>query len=114
VGAFVMGLSRGAGRAIFRPFGVGATVGSMSPTSSAGSAGRRALRLGALSITHLYLPGSDERTGRSDRLRSSRRARRGSAFYAQIRTAEGKRLQRRLGKTWTTRGRPPEGYLTRA
>jgi integrase len=35
-------------------------------------------------------------------------------FYAQIRTADGRRLQRRLGRAWTKRSRPPEGYITRA
>lgn len=38
----------------------------------------------------------------------------GDAFYAQIRTADGRRLQRRLGKVWKKRSRPPKGYLTRA
>src|SRR5215211_2655928 len=31
----------------------------------------------------------------------------GPAFYAQIRTATGERLQRRLGRAWTRRSRPP-------
>ena len=35
-------------------------------------------------------------------------------FYAQIRTADGKRLQRKLGTAWTKRSRPPEGFITRA
>jgi hypothetical protein len=38
----------------------------------------------------------------------------GPAFYAQIRTATGQRLQRRLGPAWEKRSRPPDGYLTRA
>jgi Phage integrase, N-terminal SAM-like domain len=38
----------------------------------------------------------------------------GDAFYAQIRTADARRLQRRLGKVWGKRSRPPAGYLTRA
>ena len=38
----------------------------------------------------------------------------GPVFYAQIRTAAGKRLQRRLGPAWLKRSRPPEGFLTRA
>ncbi len=38
----------------------------------------------------------------------------GPVFYAQIRTADGRRLQRRLGPVWSKRSRPPEGYLTRA
>lgn len=36
----------------------------------------------------------------------------GPVFYAQVRTATGKRLQRKLGKAWTKRSRPPKGYLT--
>ena len=38
----------------------------------------------------------------------------GPVFYAQIRTADGRRLQRRLGPVWSKRSRPPEGYMTRA
>ena len=38
----------------------------------------------------------------------------GPVFYAQIRTADGKRLQRKLGGAWTKRSRPPEGYISRA
>ena len=38
----------------------------------------------------------------------------GPVFYAQIRTADGKRLQRALGRAWTKRSRPPAGYITRA
>jgi hypothetical protein len=38
----------------------------------------------------------------------------GPVFYAQIRTAAGKRLQRRLGPAWMKRSRPPEGFLTLA
>jgi len=37
----------------------------------------------------------------------------GETFYAQIRTADGRRLQRRLGHVWIKRSRPPVGYLTR-
>ena len=37
----------------------------------------------------------------------------GEAFYAQLRTADGRRLQRRLGRVWMKRSRPPKGYLTR-
>jgi integrase len=37
----------------------------------------------------------------------------GEAFYAQLRTADGRRLQRRLGRVWMKRSRPPAGYLTR-
>jgi integrase len=37
----------------------------------------------------------------------------GPVFYAQIRTADGKRLQRRLGRVWSKRSRPPDGYMTR-
>ena len=38
----------------------------------------------------------------------------GPVFYAQIRTADGRRLQRRLGPAWTKRSRPPEGFITKA
>jgi integrase len=38
----------------------------------------------------------------------------GPVFYAQIRTSDGKRLQRKLGAAWTKRSRPPEGFITRA
>jgi len=38
----------------------------------------------------------------------------GEAFYAQIRTPDGRRLQRRLGRVWAKRSRPPKGHLTRA
>lgn len=37
----------------------------------------------------------------------------GEAFYAQLRTEDGRRLQRRLGRVWMKRSRPPAGYLTR-
>lgn len=38
----------------------------------------------------------------------------GPVFYALIRTADGRRLQRRLGPAWEKRSRPLAGYLTRA
>ena len=38
----------------------------------------------------------------------------GETFYAQLRTADGRRLQRRLGFVWAKRSRPPVGYLTYA
>ena len=38
----------------------------------------------------------------------------GEVFYAQIRTADGRRLQRRLGRVWAKRSRPPKDHLTRA
>jgi integrase len=38
----------------------------------------------------------------------------GRVFYAQIRTPDGRRLQRRLGKVWSKRSRPADGYMTRA
>ena len=37
----------------------------------------------------------------------------GPVFYALIRTAEGKRLQRKLGAAWLKRSRPAEGFITR-
>ena len=36
----------------------------------------------------------------------------GPVYYAHIRTADGRRLQRRLGRVWPRRSRPPAGYLT--
>jgi integrase len=38
----------------------------------------------------------------------------GTVFYALVRLADGRRVQRRLGFAWTKRSRPPAGYLTRA
>ncbi len=38
----------------------------------------------------------------------------GPAFYAMVRTTDGRRLQRKLGRAWLRRSRPPTGYLTRA
>ena len=38
----------------------------------------------------------------------------GPVFYAHIRTADGRRLQRKLGPAWLARSRPPGGHLTRA
>ena len=38
----------------------------------------------------------------------------GPVFYAHIRTADGRRLQRKLGPAWLARSRPPRGQLTRA
>jgi hypothetical protein len=35
-------------------------------------------------------------------------------FYALIRTADGRRLQRSLGLVWAKRSQPPDGYLSRA
>jgi integrase len=37
----------------------------------------------------------------------------GPTYYAQIRTADGRRLMRKLGPAWTARSRPAKGYLTR-
>ncbi len=39
---------------------------------------------------------------------------RGPVFYAAIRLADGRRLQRRLGRAWLSRSRPPAGHITRA
>jgi integrase len=36
----------------------------------------------------------------------------GPVFYAHVRTADGRRLQRKLGPAWWRRSRPPEGHLT--
>jgi integrase len=37
----------------------------------------------------------------------------GAVFYAQVRLPDGRRLQRRLGRAWPKRSRPPEGHLTK-
>jgi Phage integrase, N-terminal SAM-like domain len=39
---------------------------------------------------------------------------RGAVFYAALRLPDGSRRQRRLGKAWLKRSKPPAGYLTRA
>ena len=37
----------------------------------------------------------------------------GPVFYAKLKLPDGSQPQRRLGKVWTKRTRPPEGHLTR-
>src|SRR5215207_2223969 len=37
----------------------------------------------------------------------------GAVFYAKLKLPDGSQPQRRLGKVWTKRTRPPGGYLTR-
>lgn len=41
------------------------------------------------------------------------RVRDGAVFYAKLKLADGTQPQRRLGKVWMKRTRPPDGYLTR-
>jgi integrase len=48
----------------------------------------------------------------SGHVRLVKRAR-GAVFYAAIRLADGRRLQRRIGRAWLSRSRPPAGYITR-
>src|SRR5215211_2850063 len=36
----------------------------------------------------------------------------GDVFYAKLKLPDGSQPQRRLGKVWAKRTRPPEGYLT--
>ena len=38
----------------------------------------------------------------------------GPVYYVHVRLPDGARLQRRLGRAWTMRSRPPAGYLTRS
>lgn len=38
---------------------------------------------------------------------------RGTVHYAQVRRTDGRVTKVRLGKAWTKRSRPPEGYITR-
>jgi integrase len=49
----------------------------------------------------------------SGHVRLVKRAR-GLVFYAAIRLGDGHRLQRRIGRAWLSRSRPPEGYITRS
>src|SRR5690348_14866866 len=37
----------------------------------------------------------------------------GDVFYAKLKLPDGTQPQRRLGKVWTKRSQPPDGYLTR-
>src|SRR5215218_634162 len=37
----------------------------------------------------------------------------GAVFYAKLKLPDGTQPQRRLGRAWTKRSRPPDGYLTR-
>jgi integrase len=39
--------------------------------------------------------------------------RRGPAWYAKYRLADGRQVQKKLGPAWTDRGRPPAGYFTK-
>jgi len=38
----------------------------------------------------------------------------GPVFYAALKLPDGTQPRRRLGRVWTKRSRPPDGYLTRA
>jgi hypothetical protein len=38
----------------------------------------------------------------------------GAVLYAKLKLPDGREPQRRLGRLWTKRTRPPAGYLTRA
>jgi hypothetical protein len=38
---------------------------------------------------------------------------RGPSWYAKYRLPDGRQIQKKLGPTWTERGRPPAGYLTK-
>jgi integrase len=39
---------------------------------------------------------------------------RGDVFYAKLKLADGTQPRRKLGKVWTKRSQPPDGYLTRS
>lgn len=41
------------------------------------------------------------------------RGKRGDVYYAKWRGLDGRQRQRRLGRVWKEKGRPPDGYLTR-
>lgn len=38
---------------------------------------------------------------------------RGRVFYAKVRLADGKQIQRKIGPEWTGKGRPPAGHFTK-
>jgi integrase len=38
---------------------------------------------------------------------------RGPAWYAKYRLGDGRQVQKKIGPAWTSRGRPPAGYVTR-
>jgi integrase len=42
-----------------------------------------------------------------------RDGKRSTVVYLKYRLADGRQVQRRLGRLWTEKGRPPAGYLTR-
>src|SRR5690348_5435403 len=39
---------------------------------------------------------------------------RGDVFYARVRRPDGTQINRRLGRVWQKRGRPPAGFHTKA
>jgi integrase len=57
--------------------------------------------------------GSRSSAQASGHVRLVKRARR-PVFYAAIRLPDGRRLQRRIGRAWLSRSRPPAGHITRA
>ena len=56
---------------------------------------------------------ADERDPASGHVRLIE-GKRGPVFYAALRLPDGGRMQRRLGRAWLSRSRPPAGYITRS
>jgi integrase len=45
---------------------------------------------------------------------SLRKGKRGSVWYAKYRLPDGRQVQKRIGRAWTEKTAPPEGYFTKA
>ncbi len=45
---------------------------------------------------------------------SLRKGKRGGVWYAKYRLPDGRQVQKRIGRAWTEKTAPPEGYLTKA
>lgn len=43
-----------------------------------------------------------------------KQGKRGAVWYARYRSADGRQVQKRIGRVWTTRGRPPEDAYTKS
>jgi integrase len=45
---------------------------------------------------------------------SQRKGKRGGVWYAKYRLPDGRQVQKRIGRAWTEKSAPPEGYFTKA
>src|SRR6476659_2572814 len=45
---------------------------------------------------------------------SRRKGKRGGVWYAKYRLPDGRQVQKRIGRAWTKKTAPPEGYFTKA